>query len=125
LRWDGAPIILDRDMRHGVDELPQKVDLRTLHQARHHDREAYPHGHASHTHKGLPHPGADMEPCDVEKKFHGGYRLLLMKLRRASLITESMWAVMAAEITASSGSEGAVAAVVAAATTATSGVAAG
>jgi hypothetical protein len=62
-----------------------------------------------------------MEPCNAEKKFHGGYRLLL-KLRRASLITESMWAVMAAEITASSGSEGAVSAV---ATTATSGVAAG
>ena len=72
--------------------------------------------------KGLPHPGADMGPCDVENKFHGGYRLLLMMLRRASLMTESMWAVMAAEITASSGSEGAV---VAAATTVASGVAPG
>ena len=69
-----------------------------------------------------------MEPCNAEKKFHGGYRLLLMKLRRASLITELTWAVMAAEITASSGSEGAVAAVAGVptvATTATSGVAAG
>src|SRR5258705_13929821 len=109
-------------MRHGVDELPQEVELRPLHQARHHDGEAYPHGHAGHAHKGLPHPGADMSPCDVEYKLHGGYRLLLMKLRRASLTTESMWAVMAAEITASSGSEGAV---VTEATTAASGAAPG
>src|SRR4030095_5701659 len=71
---------------------------------------------------GLPHAGADVGPCDVEQKFHGDYRLLLMMLRRASLTTESMWAVIAAEITASSGSEGAV---VAAATTVASGVAAG
>ena len=122
LRWHGATLILDRDMRHGVDELSQEVDLRTLHQARHHDGETYPHGHASHAHKGLPHAGADMEPCDVEQKLHGDYRLLLMMLRRASLTTESMWAVMAAEITASSGSVGAV---VAAATTVASGVAPG
>ena len=108
LRRHQTPLILDRDMRHGVDELPQEVDLRTLHQARHHDCEASPHGHAGHAHEGLPHPGADMGPCNAEQKFHGGYRLLLMKLRRASLTTESMWAVMAAEITASSGSEGAV-----------------
>src|SRR6266404_6727109 len=104
LRRHRAPLVLDRDMRHGVDELPQEVDLRTLHQARHHDGEADAHGHASHAHEGLPHPGADVSPCDAEQKFHGGYRLLLMKLRRASLTTESMWAVMAAEITASSGS---------------------
>ena len=109
-------------MRHGVDELPQEVDLRTLHQARHHDGETYPHGDASHAHKGLPHAGADMEPCDVEQKLHGDYRLLLMMLRRASLTTESMWAVMAAEITASSGSVGTV---VAEATTVASGVAPG
>ena len=76
LRRHGAPLILDRDMRHGVDELPQEVDLRTLHQARHHDGEADAHGHAGHAHEGLPHPGADMGPCDVEKEFHGGYRLL-------------------------------------------------
>src|SRR2546430_7813887 len=108
LHWHRTPLILHRDMRHGVDELSQEVDLRTLHQARHHDREAYPHGHAGHADEGLPHSGADVSPCDAEQKFHGGYRLLLMKLRRASLTTESMWAVMAAEITASSGSEGAV-----------------
>ena len=29
-----------------------------------------------------------MGPCDVEKKFHGDYRLLLIMLRRASLTTE-------------------------------------
>jgi hypothetical protein len=63
-----------------------------------------------------------MGPCNAENEFHGGYRLLLMKLRRASLTTESTWAVIAAEITASSGSEGAV---VTEATTAASGVAAG
>ena len=62
-----------------------------------------------------------MGPCDVEDEFHGGYRLMM--LRRASLTTESMWAVMAAEITASSGSVGVD--VVAAATTAGSGVAMG
>src|SRR4029077_20184420 len=101
-----APLILDRDMRHGVDQLPQEVDLRTLHQTRHHDGEADAHGHAGHADKGLPHPGADMEPGDAEYKFHGDYRVLL--LRRASLTTESMWAVMAAEITASSGSAGAL-----------------
>ena len=95
-------------MRHGVDELPQEVELRTLHQARHHDGEADAHGHAGHADKGLPDAGADMGPCDVEQKFHGDYRLLLMMLRRASLTTELMWAVIAAEITASSGSEGAV-----------------
>ena len=42
----------------------------------------------------------------LKMKFHGDYRLLLMMLRRASLTTESMWAVIAAEITASSGSVG-------------------
>jgi hypothetical protein len=63
-----------------------------------------------------------MGPCDVEYELHGDYRLLLMKLRRASLTTESMWAVIAAEITASSGSEGAV---VAEATTVASGGAPG
>ena len=76
LRRHRAPLILDRDMRHGVDQLPQEVDLRTLHQARHHDGEADSHGHAGHADQGLPHPGADMGPCDVEEKFHGGYRLL-------------------------------------------------
>src|SRR5438105_4191788 len=30
LRWHGATLILDRDMRHGVDELPQEIDLRIL-----------------------------------------------------------------------------------------------
>ena len=58
----------------------------------------------------------------LNRSFTDGYRLLLMKLRRASLTTESMWAVMAAEITASSGSEDAV---VTEATTAASGVAPG
>ena len=68
LRRHGAPLILDRDMRHGVDELPQEVDLRTLHQARHHDGEADAHGHAGHAHEGLPHPGADVGPCDAEEE---------------------------------------------------------
>ena len=54
LRRHGAPLILDRDMRHGVDELPQEVELRTLHQASHHDGEAYAHRHAGHADKGLP-----------------------------------------------------------------------
>src|SRR6185369_1080185 len=99
-----APLILDRDMRHGVDQLAQEVDLRPLHQARHHDGEADPHGHAGHPDQGLPHPRADMCPRDAEDEFHDGYRLMM--LRRASLTTESIWAEMAAEITASSGSVG-------------------
>src|SRR6185312_2489371 len=104
LRRHRASLILDGDVRHGVDELPQEVDLRTLHQARHHDGEADAHGHASHADQGLPHPGTDMGPSDVEDKLHGGYRL--RRLRRASLTTESTWAEIAAEITASSGSVG-------------------
>ena len=66
LRRHRAPLILDGDMRHGVDELPQEVDLRTLHQARHHDGEADAHGHAGHADQGLPNPGADMGPCNVD-----------------------------------------------------------
>ena len=48
LARDRAPLIFDGDVRHRIDELPKKVYLRSLHQARHHDGEANAHRHPKH-----------------------------------------------------------------------------
>ena len=69
----GAALVLHGHMRHGVDELAQEVDLRSLHQAGHHDGEADAHGDAGHADQRLPDAGRDMGPGDVEDEICGHF----------------------------------------------------
>ncbi len=64
----GAALVLDGDVRHGIDQLPQEIDLRALHQARHHDGEADAHRDTRHADQRLPDAGRDVGPCDVIQK---------------------------------------------------------
>jgi hypothetical protein len=55
-------------VRHGIDELPKKIDLGSLHQARHHDGEANAHGHAEHADESLSNPGAHVSPRNAQQE---------------------------------------------------------
>jgi hypothetical protein len=62
-------------MGHGIDELSQKIDLRSLHQAGHHNGEADPHRHATHADQCLSNASGHMSPRDTQQKIrrHGFY----------------------------------------------------